>query len=504
MTIKTTPLGRLLAGVGAAALATVGLLGLGTAASAETDTGFEPPAAGVTGSLTIHKFEKGKGPGADPEDQNPLAGVEFSVQEIGTLVEQTCTPIDLATPAGWTLVSEAIDTFNTTGAVPAGFCNLGTAAKTTTGDDGSTPALTGLRGLYLVTETGPGPNLIADPAAPFLVTVPMPDAEISNTWDFSVDAYPKNVLDTFEPEKTVAGNNTGNTPLVPGAVVPWTVTVDVPAAAFSYNEIVVKDTPSAGHTFTAFGTVTLSDGTDTQTLVAGTKEPETGDYYVDGGTLTLTAQGRGKVNAIAVVAGKVATLTVNLTTTINANIDPGTFTNSADVTLNGNTTPTDVPKSHWGKIDVTKVIAGTTTTLAGAQFVIYLPSGDPVACQPYVAETTPIVAQGTSDDNGKFEKVLWIANAAADDSTVKSKDYCLVETAAPSNYLLDSTPRPFTLSTGNDNHTTAYSFPNTKPEGPDIPMTGAGGTMVMTIAGLALAGLGTGAMVVSRRRRVDA
>lgn len=76
---------------------------------------------------------------------------------------------------------------------------------------------------------------------------------------------------------------------------------------------------------------------------------------------------------------------------------------------------------------------------------------------------------------------------------------------APANYILDSTPRTITLTWNYDtNHTTSYNFPNTPPEGPQLPLTGAGGTMALTLAGLALVGFGSGGILLSRRRRTEA
>lgn len=486
----------------------VGLVGLGTGASAEP--GFVPPDEEATTSLTLHKHVQ------DPESEagqpagDPLAGVTFSVQEIGVLVGTpgVCTAIDLGTPQGWQQVTAAITDFGD-GRLANPYCDLGTALTAGPTNSQGEVTLNGVWGLYLVTETDSGPNMISGPAAPFLVTVPYPTAP--NSWDYTVDAYPKNVLTTVTPTKTVAENNTG-TPLVPGATVHWTVTVPIPEAAFPYNTITIDDNAGAGMTFAAFGTMELN-GTALTEGTAG--PPETGDYYVsnagvesDSSLLTLTAAGLAKVNAIAADGNgaTTATLVVNLTTTVNIGITPGYFGNMADVTLNGQTTTTPEPKTYWGKLIVNKVVEGETTpSLAGAQFVVYEPNGADGTCAAYVAGTTPIVATGTTDVTGVWSQVLWIANANADVTGPLSKDYCLVETVAPANYILDSTPRTITLTWNYDtNHTTSYNFPNTPPEGPQLPLTGAGGTMALTLAGLALVGFGSGGILLSRRRRTEA
>lgn len=483
---RKNPLERMAVTLGAIALSTIGMVGLGTAATAD---GFTPP--DHDGTLTLHKHVMDDASTDGNPAGEPLAGVTFSVQEIGVEVDGVCTAIDLGTPAGWQQVDAAVDAHTTNpGAVPTGYCALGTALTGVTDASGATP-FEALRGLYLVTETDPGPNMISQPAAPFLVTVPMPSGD--NTWVYDVNAYPKNELTTTTPTKTVAANNGGDTPLVPGATVPWTITVPIPVAAFPYHAVTVTDVPTAGLTFSGFGALALN-GTPL----------DAADYTISGTTVTLTASGLAKVNALVTGANAAeATLTADATTTVDADIDPGSFTNRADVTLNGTTTPTDQPRTLWGLLSVLKHKAGSeSTVLAGAEFAVYAPSADGT-CAPYQAGTTAVVASGTTGSDGTWEQVLWIANVQSDNTAAQTRDYCLVETAAPAGYILDSAPRLVTLSSEAPSVTT-YKFPNTPPNGPDLPLTGAGGTVAMALAGIGLVGIGTGAIVVSRRRRSNA
>lgn len=478
MTTRKSPLRRIAAA--ASALALVGASAVAFSAPASA-AGFVPPGEG-TGSLTLHKYEKDNMPG------NPLEGVVFTRQSVGTMVGGVCTAPDLNTPAGWELANSIIDSFDeVTGAMGVG-CLIGAPTEfPATLADGSTTA-SGLKGLYIIKETSPGPNLIVAPAVPFIVSVPMP-VEEGSAWDFSVDAYPKNTLTTVTPTKTVGDTNVDGS-VVPGALVPWTITVPVPVAAFPYTTIEVSDTPSAGHTFTAWTSVKLN-GIDL----------DAADYDATGNPLKLTDSGLAKVNAIAAGATpEVANLTVGLTTTVNADVEPGTLTNEASVKLNGQTKPTGEPQSHWGKIIVTKHVKGNeNAVLKDAAFNIYA-KGAAATCEAAISGGAAVVASGTTDVNGEFSKILWIANAQAADTSVKTKAYCLVETAAPAGYILDSTPREFVLSTNNANHTTTVMFPNVKPSSAELPLTGAGGTLAMTVSGLVLVGAGAGAIAVSRRR----
>lgn len=484
MTTRDKRFRRVLAGAGALALALGGVLGAASAANAAT-AGY--PVPDEPGTLTLHKHvaDSDSTPG-DPTGA-PLAGVSFSVQEVGTGTTP-CTAIDLTTPAGWASVSTAIDGFNTsTGALPTGFCLIGTATTVVTEEDGSTPVLENLRGLYVVKETDPGPNLIAAPAAPFLVTVPMPvpgGTTTADSWDYSVDAYPKNTLTTITPTKTVGGTTSS----VPGAVVDWTISVPVPAAPFPYNNIQVTDTPVTGHTFTAFTSVALN----------GTPLATPDDYTVSGSTVTLTAAGLAKVNAIVSGAsGVAATITVDLTTTVTGD-EVGELDNDANVTLNGQTTPVDPPSTNWGTLQVLKADATTDAVLAGAEFEVYAKSTDATCAESIVAPATP-VATGTTDASGVWEQVLWISNTQADATGPFTKAYCLVETVAPAGYILDPAPRDVTITTAGTAVTT-YQFPNTPVEGPELPLTGSNGAMVMMIGGLGLFAVAGGVVLATRRR----
>lgn len=479
---------RLAAGVSAVALALMGTVSFASSASA-APAGF--PVPDQTGSLTLHKHVRD----ASSTDGNPagapLAGVVFAVQQVG-VTGAGCTAIDLTTPAGWASVQTAIAGFNdTTGALPTGFCLVGSPTSVTTLASGQTPALSGLRGLYRVMETSAGPNLVDEAAAPFLVTVPMPVAGTggnADSWDYSVDAYPKNTLTTITPTKTVGATNTS---VVPGAVVPWTVTAPVPVAPFAYSNIAIADVPATGHTFTAFTSIALNG---TALLPA--------DYTVSGSTISLTGPGLTKVNALVTGAGATAaTITVNLTTTVTGTV-LGELTNSANVTLNGTTTSTTSPtaappKTVWGKLSVLKHVAGSTTTgLDGAEFAVYAKTG--ATCDASVTGTP--VATGTTAAGGVWEQVLWIANAQGEAAGPFTAAYCLVETAAPAGYVLDPAPREITLSSAAAGVTTSYQFPNTQVIAPALPLTGAEGTALFTMAGLALVAIAGGGFLIRRAR----
>lgn len=481
MSSKKMSLRRLIAGVGAFVL---GSLAMGTAASA---AGYEPPEG--NGTLIIHKHVDAEGsvvgdPAGTEGDPagDPLKGVEFTVTEVGWSTEAGCRPMDHGSPADWKLINAMVEA----GAPSDGSCPLGDPITVETDEYGIAPAIPGLNGLYWVTETDPGENLIVAPAAPFLLTVPMPDGE--GGWVYTVHAYPKNDLTTFVPGKTVAIANE-DYDVLPGAEIPWTITVPVPVAAFPYYEITIKDIPSAGHTFKEYTSVRLG------TVDLG--------YTGDGAEISLNAAGLAAVNAVVTGAGATpATITLELLTVVGEN-PVGLLSNTAEATLNGNTKTTPGPVSIWGKLVVEKYAEGTEvaaraigTPLAGAEFAVY----EGTCSATDVSVDTPVVT-GTTGTDGTWEQSLWIGNRNADDTSVLSKAYCLVETKAPDGYILDSTPIDFVLSSDATDYTTTVQFPNVPVDVPQIPLTGAQGTMLMTLSGLALVGIAGGGYLVHRSRR---
>lgn len=483
---------RLAAGGGVLVLALAGVLGATSAASAEEGYG---PVPDQNGTLTVHKHVEDEDSTPGHPAGAPMPGVGFNVKRLGQMVGEDCVAVDLTTPEGWAQVSEAMAAMvPETGAVP-GFCTFSSNDETT-GELG-TFAINPARGLYVVVETTPGDHLITQKAAPFLVTVPLPDPETS-TWDFGVDVFPKNVLGTFTPTKTAGATNVDGA-VVPEALVPWTINTTVPAASFPYNTIKVTDTPAAGHTFEAWTGVTLNgsalNGPDVEA-------PAVADYTVVDNVLTLTTAGLVKVNAIVTGSNPAnATLAVSLTTRVTSTAQ-GSFANDADVTLNGTTVPVTPPQTNWGKLVINKHVAGTQTPLGGARFAVYQKTSEGADC---VASDVAGTAVWTTPANpnpsaAQQSVVLWISNTAAG-AAIGSKDYCLKETQAPTGYVLDPTPRKVTISS-----TTAafeYNFPNVRVPEPRLPLTGSTGAMVFGLVGFGLIGA-AGVLFATRRSRATA
>ncbi|RAG63394.1 hypothetical protein DN536_37580, partial [Burkholderia multivorans] len=81
--------------------------------------------------------------------------------------------------------------------------------------------------------------------------------------------------------------------------------------------------------------------------------------------------------------------------------------------------------------------------------------------------------------------------------------YTLVETKAPAGYVLDETPRPFTIS--RDRLDFAFDEPiaNEQASSPELPFTGGIGTTGYIIGGAALLLAGAAAAAWQHRRRAQ-
>jgi LPXTG-motif cell wall-anchored protein len=170
--------------------------------------------------------------------------------------------------------------------------------------------------------------------------------------------------------------------------------------------------------------------------------------------------------------------------------------------------PTQTPYTYWGQLQVTKVVKGNTSQkLANAEFALSAKpaTGDCPATAPAAADA---VATGTSDANGvvQWNSIpssplgLFVANSNTDPNPDDfSKDYCLYETKAPAGYVLDASAKSVTIKPGTD-HVNTFTFEDPQQNHPNLPLTGAAGTAMMTLGGIALMAAGGGAYAISRKR----
>lgn len=469
MNLKKTKLGRMGALVTALTLASAGAA---TAASADNTKGFDVPDKGKAVSLTIHKHEGNSQQLDEYTDKKPtnlgkpVTGVEFTIQEVGTTVDRSCAAPDLATPQGWQAIKSAkVDNV----------CALtGEPKKVTTGNDGSVKVADLKQGLYKVTETNSGSNVVATKSVPFLVTLPMPLP--SNTWDYDVDAYPKNTL-VENPGNDLKKEAGDPNKFVPGAMINWTITVKIPGVALPYTEISLTDTIPAGLKFSQVKSFNVGD-----------VELVKGEDFMDGAAINLTDQGLKKVNKLVVgddKAGKTFDVSVVLVTEVTEQIT-GKVENQVKLSLNGKTKEAS-GATFWGRVEVKKLDENDQTITSPAEFAIFKGK-----CKD-VLPSTPPVAERLKTVNGKISQTLYVGKSESD-----TADYCVKETAAPAGYLLDNRGLDITLSASQLD--TEIEYKNVKVTGPNLPLTGAQGTALLTGVGLLLLAAGAGTVYLVRRR----
>ena len=471
---ETKTLRRLVAGVGAFALAAAGLLGVGTAHADD-----EPSPGNITGTagdLYVHKHKGDPGAGTagdgtqlDPLP-DPLEGVEFTVQRVGHTSQD---PIDLTTSEGWDLAVTA-----TPANVNAAPFSLGPDIVEVTGADGIADFSDLAYGLYLVTETDPGDNPIVSPVAPFLVSVPFPS---DNSWLYDVHVYPKNKLNETQPEKDVA--DPGNE-LAVGDELVWSVTAPVPALATgdTYDEFIISDDfddrlaiDTADVTVALNGTTLVADTDYTITPAAGTSNV--------GAEVVVTLTG-----ALAGLEGG-DEIVVTYKSTVNALGTDSYFENQAFVNVNDTKKGTDTPRVNWGSIKVTKVNkANTSQTLQGAEFEVYDAKNGTLVAGPVTTG-----ADGTVRVDG-----LWVGVG-----TDVAQTYWLKETKAPAGYVTPTGDAAWTEVNVTAGGLTAVEVEvkNTKQEGPGLPLTGGVGTAIFGGTGLALIVVAVAAGIAVRRRQ---
>ena len=456
-------LGKLIAGASALALVGAGLLGA-TAASADDAPGIDPA---QTGSISVHKSsavpgEQGDGteitpdPGLDTE----LLGVEFTLQP----VLHNGAPIDLSTAEGWEL-SEAVTNAGTAPSLPSAGYSLGTSTAVAT-DAAGVATFTGLNlGLYLVTETKSGDNLIAQKHDPFWVTVPYPNED--GSWNYNVHVYPKNVLNEINLTKTV-----DTEALLLGDEVTWTLETSVPASELPYESFTLTDVLPAELTFVSWGSLMLNG-----------EALEAADYTVsdDKSEISLTESGLAKLD----LAGE-ATFSIELVTTVNTIPAGGKVVNNATLTING-TTVEDPANTNLGTIELTKTDE-SDAILPGAKFELY--GSAPVNGEP---EGDPI-ATGTTNDLGV---IVWQVHVGIDEDV--TEDFWVREIVAPAGFVLPA--NPWTKIDVTAGATAEPTIMNHKADGPDLPLTGAQGTLLFTLAGIGLMAVAGGAVLVQRRAR---
>ncbi|WP_018143204.1 SpaH/EbpB family LPXTG-anchored major pilin [Alloscardovia criceti] len=523
---------RLAAGVGLVVIAAASLTTLVPAATA-ADYTVGNIDADSTGSIIIHKHVTGSQTADGTADGKTVTG--------GTGVEGVVftaykfNDIDLTTNAGWDTVKnlsipvDACGTDFATPAVSGQTFGTGTAAPATDANGDSTISNLAV-GAYLVCETSAPTNVVAK-AAPFLVTIPFPNnsknsaSSNDGSWLYNVNVYPKNSIVEAPTKGQVVTNNS----IQDGADIDYPVTVKVPQiqTTDSFKYFIVSD-PLDSH---------LSDGKVKSVQIDGVDVPAA-NYVTttDGNTVSVgfTSTGleylRGQANK---------SIIVTFTATVNSIPSDGVIPNTAYFyvdTQTGSTpptppttppdtppTPTNTVKSSWGDVKIRKVDSDLSDSkvLEGASFQIYptKTSGNFAATctiDDIDKEAGPITVGNTNTFTSDSNGIVSIAGLLVDqkigatgDTNVTldhtSRCYVLVETAAPAGYTTPTGTAAYTALTVKAGQTAESTVDaevkNTKSTVPNLPLTGANGRLLLTIAGGALVAFAFGYVLYARNKK---
>lgn len=495
MRTRNTRRGSLLA---AAAL----VLGLFTAPAAlavepEPNPALIDPTAST--SLTITKCEQTETNGTTPGDGTAASAPDTCTPIADVKYTATLLDYDLTTQQGWH------DLAALGGDITA-------AVKTATVVDGTTAAdgtvvFNGLTiGAYLVSETGTPDNVT--PAEDFIVTLPMTNPANNSEWNYDVFVYPKNSITSID--KTVSDS----TAVVAGDTITFTVTADIPridvagGATLKKYEIVdaidskleITDAQVAVSMIGANAAVLAKDTDYTVTIAA--------DQTV---TISFTDAGRVVIADARAWGDATTQIQVVFTPTVK---EAGVIANEAllfpnEFTVDG--VPSPEVLSKWGELVVTKTGTDQKEAAAyqGAKFDVHtctVPAGTVAGAPVNGATLGAKIAEGETDATATMTVTALRANDWKDGvaHTPTNDDwYCLVETKAPTGYELQATPIAFQVLSVTDTTATVEITVVDVPSngGFRLPLTGAAGVLVLSIAGVLLVGGAIVLAVANKKRR---
>lgn len=418
------------------------------------------------------------------------------------------------------------------------------------------------QGLYLVAETAAPPE-VTTKSVPFFVSIPsvVNDQSGNTQWEMNINAYPKNSTSTVDVDKEIAkvdeetdgiNDNKDKAEATIGDIITYEVPVTAVVPADGLNEVRIVDTMSKGLTLVNI------DKSEITPPLSGTEEPKTGVvevYSVGAGNVRtkLAETTDYTVKAKKDSANKETTLTVEFTDTkindlnsgdnkspkfvfvykakLNEEAIIGTTGNKNEVKFvyeyGNNITVESEPKTAtvytWG-IEITKIgeeeTPGETNYLADVEFNLYKDNmeGNPMKFTSEGSVYKPSGAEQATDV---------LKTDASGKITVKGLEagiYILKEKETKQGYVLLKDAIEITITdTGNNGAATAtikngsetknvtmtadtdgsegalvpITVVNNK--GFDLPETGAAGTAIFAIAGIALVA-GAGALLLFRRK----
>ena len=513
-----------------------------------------------TGSLTIHKYimpdsslankpNDGTAEGVIiPDSAKPINGIVFKIYKI-TLPETGTVPSDADYPdPGYffesyldpiSMRSEGVD-------YPLNYVTSITTAGGTADAPLGIGTANGLaQGFYLVIEQPD--DRVTDPAAPFVVAVPMTDKDGSG-WIEDVHVYPKN-------EDVSVSKTNDKTVIDLGDVVTWTINISVPTDIAAYSKFDIIDPLDEALDFdmtrlldpanikleglltegAALGTII---DPELYTVTLDTAQNQTtpgGNHNVGRKTLKVSFKKTGTfippsgiaVDTVPPILANYKFVRMTFVTTVNDKIlDRVDYTlyNGAKVEFTNRYEQdkeriTEEPDVHTGKIIINKVDAKTLqgVEVNGAKFKIASSEANALNAN-YIkvkrdadGKITKIVDFGEAGYNdtalvdweettagGTAVKAAVAEFAGLQDytetSVVSAKTYLsywLVETQAPKGYNLLGAPVKVTFTADSKVAGVKYTVESLVKNTTDfeLPKTGGIGTILFTLGGIVLMGV---------------
>lgn len=408
-------------------------------------------------------------------------------------------------------------------------------------------------GIYLVAETGVPAN-VTKKSVPFFVSIPsaVNGVGVNTQWELNVNAYPKNSTAQTSVDKNITGVTSGKINASKdaaeasiGDVITYEVPVTAVIPADGLTNLGIKDTMSKGLTLINSSNeevnVTDSETNVTEvvdvyegTTTSGTKLTENTDYTVmaskdsNGNTILKVKLSDNKVTELNNEAESDNTpqFLFVYKAKLNKNAVAGSETtgNSVKLVYNYNNGPEedveigeniDTTIYNWG-IEITKQ-SDIGEKLDGVTFELYKDNTEGSALN-----FTQI------DDEGTNKSVYYLD--AAGNSTLTTSDggklvihglasgtYYLKETKTNSGYVLLKDPVKIVISpdsdfngetnatigdnesTVNQNGNARFAVTVVNNKGFDLPQTGAAGTALFAVAGMAIAAVAGGLLFFLRR-----
>jgi len=364
------------------------------------------------------------------------------------------------------------------------------------------------QGYYLITELENA--TAATYVDPFIVSIPMTNPT-GDGYLYDIHVYPKNkVKEGPDIEKELIGPEEG----IGSNTLTWQLRGDIPADIKDAKKYVISDTLDSRLKYNSDSLKVYYIGQDgiPVTLNPGTHYTENFDSSTNTLTISITSEGFQELGKAWESSGRyIPTLYVEFDTMIalvqespdwETIYNKGTldYTNSDDYTYEPSETE-EVPSNPYG-IEIIKVDGDDNTiSLSGAKFKIYTSEDD--AQNGTNALVNPASATEEWEVTTNSEGKAYIYG-------LTSGSYWLVETQAPVDskgkaYNLLTAPVKVTIEESefaNEDYPVEIIKVNNY-KGFTLPLTGASGTILFTLGGLALIGMAGVFMILSKKRKVQ-